>query len=284
MKRDLGPVSRGRTGLSIALPETPTGRLELTASMTWHKGRAEKLVALPWIPTRTPQVVVARHLSARPSEISIVRPDVPWAVEEAVGRALAKVPADRFKSAREFADALVLGPPKTRKAGVRRRAALLVPGVILLAALSWMTWGWLFGVPLDPNRVVVFPLVSDRSEVRVGEGVASLLGWVLDDTAPLASAGYHEPSLVFLCGTRTILTTPEGAARHLAGQSDALAVVSGDLDPEFQAALAALNQMATLVETLHGLNYTKGRRMTLRLYARAAGGGQRAGIRCQNIE
>ncbi|MBW1786315.1 MAG: glycosyltransferase family 39 protein [Deltaproteobacteria bacterium] len=85
--------------------------------------------------------------------------------------------------------------------------------------------------------------------------------------APLAAAGYHEPSLVFLCGTRTSLTTPKGAARHLARHSGALAVVSNDLDPDFHAAMASLGQKAALVETLHGLNYTKGRRMTLRLYA-----------------
>jgi TolB-like protein/tRNA A-37 threonylcarbamoyl transferase component Bud32/Tfp pilus assembly protein PilF len=54
----------------------------------------------------TPQAVIARQSVDTPAPIRTVRPAVPDAVEHAVLRALAKVPADRFATAREFAEAL----------------------------------------------------------------------------------------------------------------------------------------------------------------------------------
>jgi eukaryotic-like serine/threonine-protein kinase len=52
------------------------------------------------------QAIIARHLADPVRPIRTVRPAVPVGVERAVLKALAKVPADRHASAREFADAL----------------------------------------------------------------------------------------------------------------------------------------------------------------------------------
>ena len=46
----------------------------------------------------------------------------------------------------------------------------------------------------------------------------------------LASAGYIEPSLVFLTATDTLLTDGAGAARHLKASACAVAAVDGDYD------------------------------------------------------
>ena len=54
----------------------------------------------------SPQAIIARHLADPVRPIRTVRPAVPVGVERAVLKALAKVPADRHASAREFADAL----------------------------------------------------------------------------------------------------------------------------------------------------------------------------------
>jgi len=65
----------------------------------------EMLVGSPPF-TGTAQAIMARHLHDPVPPIRTVRPAVPVALERAVMKALAKQPADRHASAREFADAL----------------------------------------------------------------------------------------------------------------------------------------------------------------------------------
>jgi serine/threonine-protein kinase len=55
--------------------------------------------------------VIARHTLDPVPSLRTARPIVPAAVEQAVGQALAKVPADRFATATEFALALVTAEP-----------------------------------------------------------------------------------------------------------------------------------------------------------------------------
>src|SRR5947208_2913595 len=50
--------------------------------------------------------IVQQRLSALPSPLCEVIPDLPLAVEEVVFRALAKDPQDRFEDVRDFATAL----------------------------------------------------------------------------------------------------------------------------------------------------------------------------------
>jgi serine/threonine-protein kinase len=83
----------------------------------------EMLVGEPPVTGPTPQAILARKLSEPTPGIQTVRETVPDAVEEAVLRALAKVPADRFATMREFADALV-APPSAKQGPIpspRRR-------------------------------------------------------------------------------------------------------------------------------------------------------------------
>ncbi|HEX3232552.1 MAG TPA: protein kinase [Gemmatimonadales bacterium] len=68
----------------------------------------EMLAGEPPFSGRTSQAILARHAADPVPSLRTVRPDVPAALERAVERALAKAPADRFPSAREFAEALGL--------------------------------------------------------------------------------------------------------------------------------------------------------------------------------
>jgi serine/threonine-protein kinase len=54
----------------------------------------------------TAQAIMARLMTAEPKPLSVLRSSAPFHVEAAVGRALAKLPADRFSTAREFAESL----------------------------------------------------------------------------------------------------------------------------------------------------------------------------------
>ncbi len=54
----------------------------------------------------TPLAVLLKHMTDAPPSACTLKPDLPAGVDEVLGRALAKSPADRFKSAGEFAAAL----------------------------------------------------------------------------------------------------------------------------------------------------------------------------------
>jgi serine/threonine-protein kinase len=66
----------------------------------------EMLAGEPPFTGATAHAVVARRLTAPPPRLRAIRDAVPAAVEDAVVRALARVPADRFRTAAEFRDAL----------------------------------------------------------------------------------------------------------------------------------------------------------------------------------
>ena len=93
--------------------------------------------------------------------------------------------------------------------------------------------------------------------------------------APVTVAGYAEPSLVFALGTPTELAGPEDAAQAIAEHRPA--VVEPREAADFRTALSAYPAQAHLVATVKGLDYSDGKKMTLRVYeaaAPAASGGQ----------
>jgi hypothetical protein len=82
-------------------------------------------------------------------------------------------------------------------------------------------------------------------------------------------AGYSEPSLVFLLGTRTKLASAPAAAAILSKLPDTLALVSDREDATFRTALAQSGVSADALGTVSGLNYSNGRAVTLTLYETA---------------
>ncbi len=66
----------------------------------------EMLAGEPPFTGRTTQAILARHASDPVPALSTVRPDIPPAIEAAIRRALAKSPAERFRTAEEFRGAL----------------------------------------------------------------------------------------------------------------------------------------------------------------------------------
>jgi serine/threonine-protein kinase len=102
----------------------------------------EMLAGQPPFTGRTTQALIARHSLDQVPSLTIVRQTIPEEVEDAVLTALAKVPADRFNTAGEFADALRAcqhtGARTVRRAGARtgtrRQAKETKWGVIALFA------------------------------------------------------------------------------------------------------------------------------------------------------
>lgn len=75
----------------------------------------------------TTQATIARVMTEKPRSVRGQRPSVPKHVEAAVLRALEKLPADRFASARQFADALIIHGPFDAGAARRRSSDGGVP-------------------------------------------------------------------------------------------------------------------------------------------------------------
>jgi serine/threonine-protein kinase len=102
------------------------------------------------------QAIIARHALDTASPLSIVRPSMPQGLELVVMKALSKVPADRFSTASDFADALRAPAAATAtwavpagaagatraavaRRGVRRRTIAAVALAIILG-LGWVVW------------------------------------------------------------------------------------------------------------------------------------------------
>ena len=138
----------------------------------------------------TAQQLLARHAMDTVPPLRTVRATVPEGVERSVMRALAKVPADRFPTAADFAQALAT-PGETRETAVtssppasrgrRRMVALAVGGLglVVLAVAAYLLWPRPKAV-LDPNLVAVAPF-----RVR---GAAPALGYLREGMIDLVAA------------------------------------------------------------------------------------------------
>jgi eukaryotic-like serine/threonine-protein kinase len=146
----------------------------------------EMLAGQPPFVGTTAQQLLARHALDPAPPLRTVRGTVPASVEQSVMRALAKVPADRFPTAAEFAKALatprepLATPSSTHRFRRLRRLVLLSAGALVLALVAGYLWWPKPAVGLDPKLVAVVPF-------RVG-GAAPALGYLREGMIDLVAA------------------------------------------------------------------------------------------------
>src|SRR3954468_17382162 len=178
-----GGARMTQTGLSLGTPsymspEQAMGERTITARSDIYSLGAvayEMLSGEPPFTGPTAQAIVARVMTEEPRSLTQQRRSVPAHVDAAVARALEKLPADRFGSAREFSDALNNAslPPmaasnKTgRSSGPSRRTLYTVSALAAVLAIAAL-WGWMR--PTPSKRVVRYNFVLDSSEAMVGGG------------------------------------------------------------------------------------------------------------------
>jgi len=162
-----------QTGLSLGTPQymspeqaagdkTVDGRTDIysLAAVTY-----EMLTGEPPHSGATIQAVIGRVLNERPRGVRTVRPSVPEHAAVAIERALEKLPADRWPSPREFADALqgrtvALPPPSRLDASTRPAASWLraararARDPVVLGALALAVIGAAFGAWASTRTVV----------------------------------------------------------------------------------------------------------------------------------
>ncbi|MGI9075893.1 MAG: protein kinase domain-containing protein [Gemmatimonadaceae bacterium] len=173
----------------------------------------EMLAGEPPFTGSSVQTVLAKRFASPPQSIRNTRATVPLAVDHAVSRALAVVPADRFPTAAKFAEALTVSgvaalsdapaahaigaahvaSPRTRW-GLRARA-LVVAGV---AAFLTLAFWWRTSPPFrtssipsaSPTVVAVLPFTvhGGGQLAYLGDGMVNLLSTKLDGAGELRSA------------------------------------------------------------------------------------------------
>ncbi|HSD33729.1 MAG TPA: protein kinase [Gemmatimonadales bacterium] len=164
----------------------------------------------------TPQTILAKKLNESPPRISVLRETVPADVEAALSKVLTRTPADRFRTAREFAEALTAGGDRRRPTPAQRRWAIpLVTGLATVGAFG--IWGIrrAGGPALSPSAsvIAVVPFAAaapDSQLTALGNDLAATLSANLDGVGELRTVD----RLTILPHTsgRRVLTREQAAA------------------------------------------------------------------------
>ena len=103
----------------------------------------EMLAGEPPFTGPTAESIVHQHLVAEPPLVTGIRAGVPDAIVAALGRALAKTPADRYRSVAQFAEAFrsppppVTAPTTPRVPRIGGLVAVSIAAAVLLAYAEW---------------------------------------------------------------------------------------------------------------------------------------------------
>jgi len=191
--RAISSASDGRTTLTEAgvavgtpgymSPEQAAGEKDLDGRSDLYSLACvlfEMLAGQPPFTGPTAEVVVRQHVAAMAPPVTQFRPAVPAAVADAIARALAKNPADRFNPVGQFATAISGAPPSAARlapGGVPWR--LVVPAVLAVVAIAvWLIGRAARGGPgtsaeAGPS-VAVLPFVNlggDPANDYFGDGI-----------------------------------------------------------------------------------------------------------------
>ncbi len=144
--REAGGNRLTQSGLSLGTPqymspEQATGNRQVDArSDVYSLGAVlyEMLAGEPPVSGATAQAMIAKLLTERPPTLSVLRETVPVGMSDAVAKALAKTPADRFATAGEFVAAAQAGMTAPKPARRTRRTSLIVStaGIVLATAVA----------------------------------------------------------------------------------------------------------------------------------------------------
>jgi eukaryotic-like serine/threonine-protein kinase len=189
--RSEGGTRMTETGMSLGTPhymapEQAMGEKEITPRADIYALGCvlyEMLTAEPPFQGATAQAIIARVMTEEPRSLTLQRKSIPPHVEAAVQTALEKLPADRFASAAQFAEALAnaalmprpaasaaTGTPGGTKSGIR--AALLATGGLALAA-GGLVVGRRIGAPhLEPLALQILPGPDHRLGMPGASNVA----------------------------------------------------------------------------------------------------------------
>ena len=147
-------------------------------------------------------------------------------------------------------------------------------GGMLVMRGTWRLWKNLPPLSVLPlfflGALLVFPVTFSEILPRIdiawpSRQVAQALE--MQPEGDLLSVGYGEPSLPFLNGTRTRLTNAEGAIPLLADPVWKYLLLEGRQKQRFEELSPGTLQSLKLLTSFISYNYSKGKRLSLELYA-----------------
>jgi serine/threonine-protein kinase len=243
------------TGMSLGTPhymapEQAMGEREITAKADIYALGCvvyEMLAGEPPFTGPTAQAIVARVMTEQPRSLTIQRRTIPPNVEAAVGRALEKLPADRFATAAEFSAALsnpsyttslATAAGSAASAGRDWRARLAIPfGAVAVVMTLVAAWVWIraqaapvhrYGLalpgaqaPLTDRRFAIAP--DGARMVYAGPGPTGPQLWVKERDR------YDATPITGTTGVGAIALSPDGTwiAFVQAGQLKKLPILGG---------------------------------------------------------
>ena len=149
----------------------------------------EMLTGGPPFEGPTTQAVLAKQMHERVPSLQVVRANIPLGMVQAVEKALAKVPADRFATTQQFVQALDAPGRPTRLAYRPRRWRRPLAVTALAAALvpvGWLVWTLIggSGPPLSSARILAFPVevsgVAPIAGAELGIDIVTAMTGLLD--------------------------------------------------------------------------------------------------------
>ncbi|MGH7621813.1 MAG: protein kinase domain-containing protein, partial [Gemmatimonadaceae bacterium] len=171
-----------QTGLSLGTPqymspEQATGDRGIDARSDVYSLASvlyERLAGEPPVTGASAQSMIAKLMTERPTHLRVLRDTVPLAVDEAVAKALAKTPADRFASAGDFARALDAKPaaetPRAAAAQAPKRRTSMLVGVAVLA-LAAIAAGGVYAMRAKPPAHTSIAALGQKTQLTLSGNV-----------------------------------------------------------------------------------------------------------------
>ena len=190
----------------------------------------EMVAGHPPFTGKSMHALAAAHLTTPPIPLGEVRADTPQDLNDAVARALAKNPEDRFQTAAEFRDALDTSSGARQGYAAPRKRSWLVAAVAAAVVLIAATAGgffWKNRAPdkLDDNLLAIAPFDVLSTDLQLWkEGLVDVLARNIDGAGPLRTVS---PSVVI---RRWSGRADRESARALAQQTGARLAVFGQLE------------------------------------------------------
>src|SRR4029079_1984077 len=171
------------TGLSLGTPqymspEQATGDRALDKRSDIYSLAAvfyEMLGGEPPVTGGTAQAMVAKLLTEKPVKLRVLRDTIPFEMEGATEKGLAKVPADRFQSAGDFVRALQQTSPLVSRPNKKPRlVALAAAGILFLIIAAGIT-------KIMKQNAPVRSTVTLRDRVQLTNTGNAFRGTISDD-------------------------------------------------------------------------------------------------------
>ena len=255
-----GGARMTQTGLSLGTPqymspEQAMGERSIDARADQYALGAvtyEMIAGEPPFTGASVQAIIAKALSERPVPLRTLRDTVPPAVEAAVLKAIAKLPADRFATVSDFSFALAAGSTVDAAAWTgatqarRSEVRFVSPGRFVLAAGALVALvvlaKWVSGLGVAPTIVAIFdaalpdsaPMSRQGSIAATGFGATkSNLSIAPDGSFFVYSVQRGDSSQLWYrslvdASARAIPGTNGGSAPRVSPDGQRVAFISGD--------------------------------------------------------